>query len=259
MSEPSISGSGPTGAGLPATPFHSEGRAVDGGHGMTWITEGWTLFTKNPGVWIGQIVVVLLIFLVLSLIPLFGHLAVNLLAPVFGAGLLLGCRTLHEGGQSEFMQLFDGFKQKTGNLVVIGVLLLVGGILIMLVAGLIIGGGAMTGMMMGHMSGAMMGTGMAMGSVLLGALVALALSVPLAMASWFAVPLVLFHDVAPLESFKQSFAACMKNMLPFLVFGLVAFVLVVIASIPFGLGFLVLGPVLVGATYASYRDIFVDA
>ena len=248
---------GSSGTNLSTPPFNPEGRAVDAGRGVAWIGEGWTLFTKNPGVWIGQMVVLLIIFLVLGFIPLLGHLAVNLLAPIFGAGMLLGCRALNEGGTLEFNQLFEGFKHKTGDLILIGVLLLVGSFLIMLVAGVIIGGGALTGMMMGRSTGSMMGAGMAVGSILLGVLVALALTVPLAMASWFAVPLVLFHDVAPLESFKLSFGASLKNVVPFLLFGLIAFVLAIFAAIPIGLGFLVLGPVLVGATYASYRDIFV--
>ena len=46
--------------------------------------------------------------------------------------------------------------------------------------------------------------------------------------------------------------------MPFLLFDLVVLVLAVIAAIPFGLGFLLLGPVLVGAAYAGYRDIFVS-
>ena len=235
--------------------FQPDGRTVEAGRGVAWIGEGWTLFTKNPGVWIGQMIVLIVIFLVLGLIPLIGPLALNLLGPVFGAGLMLGCRSLQEGGALEFGHLFEGFKQKTGELILIGVLLLVAGFIIMLVSGMIMGGGAITGMMMGDMAGA----GMAMGSMMLGVLVALALSVPLAMASWFAVPLVVFHDIPPIEALKQSFFACLKNIVPFLLFGIVAFVLALIAAIPFGLGFLVLGPVLVGSGYAGYRDIFLSA
>jgi uncharacterized membrane protein len=44
--------------------------------------------------------------------------------------------------------------------------------------------------------------------------------------------------------------------MPFLVYGLIAFGLALIAAIPFGLGFLLLGPVLIAAVYWSYRDIF---
>lgn len=240
---------------ISSSTFQPDGRIVEASRGVTWLSEGWTLFTKNPGVWIGQMVVLLLVFFILGLIPLIGGLAINLLTPVFGAGLLLGCHALHEGGALEFNHLFEGFKQKTGELILIGVLLLAGSFIIMLVAGLIMGSGTLTGMMMGRTAG----TGLAIGSIMLGALVALALSVPLAMASWFAVPLVLFHNVPAFNALQQSFFACLKNMGPFLLFGIVAFVLAIIAAIPFMLGFLVLGPVLVGAAYAGYRDIFLAA
>jgi uncharacterized membrane protein len=46
-------------------------------------------------------------------------------------------------------------------------------------------------------------------------------------------------------------------MVPFLVYGLITMVLCFFAALPVGLGFLVLGPVLSGSVYASYRDIFV--
>jgi hypothetical protein len=46
---------------------------------------------------------------------------------------------------------------------------------------------------------------------------------------------------------------------PFLIYGIVLFVLAMIASIPFGLGWLVLGPVVFGSVYAAYRDIYVPA
>ena len=41
-----------------------------------------------------------------------------------------------------------------------------------------------------------------------------------------------------------------------LVYSLVGLVLAIAASIPLGLGWLVLGPMFGGSVYASYRDIF---
>ena len=41
------------------------------------------------------------------------------------------------------------------------------------------------------------------------------------------------------------------------IIALVAWVLAFFAALPIGLGFLVLGPVLAGSLYASYRDVFV--
>ena len=39
------------------------------------------------------------------------------------------------------------------------------------------------------------------------------------MLIWFAPLLVVFNGLPPLEAMKLSFAACLKNMLPFLVYG----------------------------------------
>jgi uncharacterized membrane protein len=43
---------------------------------------------------------------------------------------------------------------------------------------------------------------------------------------------------------------------PFLVFGVIAFILTMIAMIPFGLGMLVLVPVLNASIYVGYKGIF---
>jgi uncharacterized membrane protein len=93
---------------------------------------------------------------------------------------------------------------------------------------------------------------------LLFVLVVMALLVPLVMAIWFAPALVVFHDVAPIEAMKQSFRACLKNVVPFLIYGIIVLGLGIVATIPFGLGWLVLGPTLIGSTYYSYRDIFLS-
>ena len=58
---------------------------------------------------------------------------------------------------------------------------------------------------------------------------------------------------------RQSFAACLRNILPFLLYGVIALVLSIIAAIPFGLGYLVLIPVLTCSLYAGYKDVFADA
>lgn len=47
----------------------------------------------------------------------------------------------------------------------------------------------------------------------------------------------------------------MKNFAPFIIFMLIYMVLSIIAAIPFGLGFLVLLPVVVGAIYVGYKDL----
>ncbi|MBS1203060.1 MAG: hypothetical protein H6R22_1569 [Chromatiaceae bacterium] len=100
---------------------------------------------------------------------------------------------------------------------------------------------------------AMAGLGpMVLMPVLLGLLVA----VPIAMAILFAPALVALNDVPVLRALELSFIGCWRNILPFLVYGLVALGLVFVGSIPFGLGLLVVFPLLTIAIYLAYRDIY---
>jgi uncharacterized membrane protein len=96
------------------------------------------------------------------------------------------------------------------------------------------------------------------GTALVGALVALLVAVPLLAAFWFAPALVFMHGVRPVEAMKASLGASFRNFLPFLIYGIIMFVLAIIAAIPFGLGMLVLVPLSITTAYASYRDIFTD-
>jgi uncharacterized membrane protein len=86
--------------------------------------------------------------------------------------------------------------------------------------------------------------------------VTLGLSVPLYMALWFSPCLVVFHEAAPMQALAQSFSACLKNVVPFLVYGVVVLVFAFLAAIPLGLGYLILFPVLIASVYTAYRDIF---
>ena len=228
------------------------GRAVGAGQGWTWIAEGFGLFKKAPGIWIALVVILFVILVVLAFIPLLGVVATFLIMPVFVGGLLLGCRALQGGGELEVAHLFAGFKAHTGNLIVIGALAIAGWIVVMLPVIVIVGAGAFLAALRGDAAGvAALG-----GSFMLAWLVALALSIPIYMALWFAPALVVLRGMAPIEAIKESFLGCLKNVLPFLVYSIVLMVLGIVAAIPLGLGWLVLGPTLIASVYVSYRDIY---
>ena len=89
-------------------------------------------------------------------------------------------------------------------------------------------------------------------AVLVGTLCAL----PLIMAYWFAPALVMLRNEEPVSAMKGSFAACLVNIWPLTVYGLIGIVLMIVATIPFGLGWFVLCPVIATSIYASYKDIF---
>ena len=58
------------------------------------------------------------------------------------------------------------------------------------------------------------------------------------------------------QSMRESFFACLKNVVPFLLWLVIYFVAAIVASIPLGLGWIVLGPLLLLTLYTSYKDIF---
>jgi len=88
-------------------------------------------------------------------------------------------------------------------------------------------------------------------------LMALALYTPLLMVVWFAPLLVVFEGLTPVSAMRGSFIACSKNIMPFLLYGSILLVLLLVAA-PLLLGLLVLMPVVFCSIYASYQDIFVS-
>jgi uncharacterized membrane protein len=234
--------------------FVPGGRGVAAGHGWDWIVSGWELFKKQPGMWIGIVVVAMILFFVMAFIPLVGSLASMVLGPVFAGGVMLGCKALDEGGELEFGHLFAGFKDKLGALAAVGAIYLAAVIVIALVVGLVTGAG-----MFALMSGGDPTAGATAGAVmglLLAVLLMLALLLPVFMAMWFAPALVVLQERGAVDAMKESFAGCLKNIVPFLIYGVVLFVASIIAAIPFGLGYLVLLPVAAGSVYTAYRDIY---
>lgn len=235
--------------------FVPGGKGVPAGNGWNWIAEGWAMFKAAPGLWIGMVVVLVVILFAMALVPFVGAIAQSVLMPVFMGGIVLGCRAIDDGGGLEFNHLFAGFKTRFGTLAAVGALYLAGFVAIMVVV-MVITGASMFGLFMaGGGQPDVAQTGAALGLVL-AILIAFALSIPLVMAVWFAAPLVLFHDLGAVEAMKQSFTGCLRNIVPFLVYGIVGFVLAILATLPLGLGWLVLGPVLAASVYTGYRDIY---
>jgi uncharacterized membrane protein len=235
-------------------------RTVGAGNGWTWIADGFSLFAKNAVMWVVLAVILIVCVVVINLIPLLGGLAFALLWPVLVGGLLLGCRALDNGQALEVPHLFAGFQSgdRLQHLIIVGAAYLVATIVALLILVVAIGLPALGALRAGGSPSG--GTVMSMlGTFAFGLLLALALMVPVMMAMWFAPPLILFNNMTAVDAMKLSFSACLRNIVPFLIYGVIAFVLNIIAAIPFGLGYLVLLPVLVCSLYAGYKDIFTDS
>ncbi|MDA0224588.1 MAG: BPSS1780 family membrane protein [Proteobacteria bacterium] len=238
--------------------FIPGGRGLVAGAGWNWIATAWPMFTRQVGVWIGVLVVLLVGSVVLAAIPVVGTVATLVLYPVIAGGLMLGCRRIDEGGALSFAHLGEGFSKHFAPLALLGVAYLVALVAIALMAALFAGVGV----------GAIFGMAAATGPVAVGVgamgiavviLLAVAAMVPVYMALWFAPALVVLEGHDATRALKASFGACLKNVLPFLVYGVAALLLGIAASIPLALGWLALGPVLTATLYTSYQDVFYGA
>ncbi len=231
--------------------FVEGGQKVGAGRGWGWIKDGFGLFRDSPGTWVLIILALFVILAALSFVP-FLNMVSSLLYPVFTGGLLLGCRALARGDELEFGYLFAGFREPFKPLILVGLLYLAGLLVLGLIAAMVLGVGVFLGTDTIDPA-----TGPT--SVLLVMLLMVGLAVPLVMAVWFAPALVVFHELGPLEAMKQSFAGCLKNIPAFLVYGLIGIVLMMLASIPMMLGWLVMGPVFTASIYAGYRDVYLQS
>ena len=234
---------------------------VDAGRGWGWIVEGWRLFANAPGIWIVILLSYFGVNFVLSLIPLVGGLAYLLLSPVLTAGVLYGADAQARGQPLEIGHLFRGFQDqgRMGPLVLLGLISLAGYVLMGLVAvGFVVGGiasGAVLDNPGQEITPEMIEGLFGVGAMVL-VLVELILWAVMLMAMFYAIPLVMLGRQDAWPAVQDSIAACWINMGALLVFGLIGLVLAVLAMIPLGLGFLIVWPVMLGAMYASYREVF---
>lgn len=231
-------------------------RSVSAGNGVAWIGQGWKLFARSPLMWIISLVILFVIAIVFALIPFIGQLAFQLLSPVVSAGYVVACRAIERGGEFELEHLFAGFKRNFGSLVLVGLVVLVLGVALMLVFAVFFGFSLFGAFMAGDHEQAMAAMAASSAALLLGVLVCLAIFIPVMAAYWFAPALVVMHGMAPLAAMKESLIGCVRNILPMILWGLVMGVIMLIASIPFGLGLLVAVPVMIASSYAAYRAIF---
>jgi uncharacterized membrane protein len=231
-------------------------RSVATERGWGWWTDAWALFMRSAVLWVALGLIVLVGLFVVGMVPVLGSVAIALLMPALAGGWMLAARKVDQGGALEVADLFTGFQgERLGPLMVLGALLLAAMVVIGLVAGLL-GAGAAFGIAMGgarhSMGGMMAGVGAGFAAIA----VALVLGALITTALWFAPALVVFRKTPPVQALQLSVEATLKNVLPFLVFGLIYIAASIVASIPLGLGWIVLMPLSLLTAYVSYRDVF---
>jgi hypothetical protein len=233
-------------------------RRVAIGRGWGWIAAAFGLFRRSPVIWIALHLVLLLIALGLGLIPWLGTYLIYLLTPPFLAGLMSACADAERGREIEIGHLFKGFVDNASPLITLGGIYLVGNVVVAGVA-IALGGAALQEVMQAASEGSASVDPAVTDKALLAVLVSAALFVPLAMALWFAPALVMLDRVPAPKALVLSVQACLANLLPFLVYGLIMSALLFVALLPALLGLVLWVPIAMLSTYTAYREVFVPA
>jgi uncharacterized membrane protein len=256
-------------AGAEAGGAELEPRAVGVGRGASWWGEGWRLFAPAVLMWLLITLFFVGAFIVLAIVgmvPILGQLialGAQIISPVLVGGLMLGCRAIDRGNPLLFSHLFAGFSQRTGPLITVGLIYTGLSILISLVIVaimMVLFGATLFRLFIGTPDPsqlAMSGSDLVL-IVLLGILFFLLLLLPLIMAVWFAPALVMLSGMSAGAAMMASFRGCLRNVMPFLLYGVIGLGLTIVASIPLGLGWFILGPLAFATIYSSYCDIFED-
>ena len=226
-------------------------KQVPAANAWALIVSGFHLFKANPAMWIILLVIYLAIMIPLSLLPGVGSVVSTLLAPVFAAGMMWGCQALTRNQDLEINHLFEGFKKNTAQLIAVGGIYMVGLLVVAVFVVLALDKQTIELLVQGKDLSPEQAS-----SMLLPILIAMFFIMPILMAYWFAPILAGLHNLSAVDAMKLSFVACLTNMLPFLLYGFIFMVLLIIAIIPFGLGLVLVVPLMMTSLYTSYVDIF---
>ena len=226
-------------------------RQVPAIHAWGWTVQGFYLFKENPVMWIILFLIYLAIVVPVSLLPVIGSFLSALLAPVFAAGLMWGCQAISRKEDLEINHLFLGFKKNTSQLVSVGGIYMLSLLIIAVFVVLSLDKSTIDLLVKGQTLSQAQAS-----KVVLPVLIAVLFLVPVLMAYWFAPVLVGLHNLTAVQAMKLSFTASARNMLPFLLYGLIFTVLLIVALIPYGAGLLLVMPMMMTSLYVSYADIF---
>jgi uncharacterized membrane protein len=237
--------------------FVPEGRGLPAGNGWRWIADAWAFTSEQRWTFVGVFLLLFLLQLAVNFVPIIGPIAMGFVFPVLLGGILLGCDAVRRGERLEVGHLFAGFQRHAGKLMTVGAISLAFGILMALVMLMIVGTSFAPFLLGGEQPNPEQAMGLLL-PMLLAMCVVVALSLPLTMAMLFTPALIVLNESEVVPALKTSFFACLKNILPFLVWSIAIFGLSILAAIPFFLGWLLLGPVLMVSLYLAYRDVFYE-
>ncbi|MEO7743457.1 MAG: BPSS1780 family membrane protein [Usitatibacter sp.] len=225
---------------------------VPAGRGFAWLAEAFGLFRRKPAAWLALCLGWIVITFALILMPFIGGVLANFLQPAFFASFAIAAYRQSQGEAIGMGDLFAGFRRNLRALVNLGALLLLVEISIFALM-------ALLGLPMSGADGGSFTVSEYL-ELLKGKEWILALGVLLTVvvkaAVWFAPPLIAFHGMSTLHAIRWSTYAALANLGAMCLYGVALFAIFFVGLIPWGIGLLVVIPLMVISTYIGYREVF---
>ncbi|MEO8839251.1 MAG: BPSS1780 family membrane protein [Herbaspirillum sp.] len=186
--------------------------------GWLWVKQGFALFRKQPAEMSTLFMAYMFTMLVTGLIPVLGQVMPLFLVPLFSIGFLQACFNIEHGTRVFPNILLTGFRSKSRNrLLQLGGLYLIAAI-VAVGASAIIDGGVFWQTMSGQT--ALDVETVRDSNMSLAMIFAAAVYTPVAMAFWYAAPLIVWQKMSVSKAVFYSFFAVHRQGRAFLVYGL---------------------------------------
>lgn len=241
--------------------------------GIAWVKLGIRTFFRQPLALSGLFFMFLAVMSLASNVPVIGLGLAMALLPACTLGLMAASKEADAGNfpmPMVFLSAFRAGRQQLRAMLMLGVMYGIGLAVVMGITALFDEGRFATSYLAGSAPSMEMARDPDSRAAMLAFLV---LQLPLSLMFWHAPALVHWHQVPPLKSVFFSLVACLRNLLAFIVFGLmwigITMALIVCVSLLTGLlgnpqvagvvlvpGTLMIAAMIFTSTYFSFRDCF---
>lgn len=246
--------------------------------GASWIVGGWRLMKERMTLVIGVVFLAYVLMFVASMLPFVGNVLVALASPFLIGGVFVILNRIREIQERSALEplareqpiswdlLFSVFQNPVPRKSMLGYALVSIGFQLLI---LLIFAAFITVMLSGIDHTVLTdptATDQQRLELLLPLLITpsagmlwvivLVVAVLYSMAVFFVVPLIVLRGARLLPALRASFSAVSANWLPFLVYGLIWFALLLTIPFTLGLSLIILGPLMITSVYAAFEAIW---
>lgn len=200
------------------------------GDGWTWIQQSYLILKSKFGKWLLMGLTYLACVAVMGMVMGFiqsiaqnvvidwiVNILSNFVMTGLTAGIVIAIASAVEEDDLAVKYLFSGLQYKAKDCFIYSVLLMICAVILAIIMGLMISPNIdFSEIMTLSSTSTISGNSDALGKY---ALIALLVPVLTAMLAWFALPLIVLHDVPPLRAMKMSLVGSLKNILPAIAYG----------------------------------------